>query len=262
MKRKDYISWDEYFMGIAKLSAMRSKDPSTQVGACIVNKKNRVLSIGYNGLPTGCDDDEYPWERNEKDPLDNKYPYVVHAEMNAILNNRSGSLEGATIYVTLYPCNECAKAIIQSGIDVVIYADDKYRDSDECKASRRMFESAGVITRKLKTSLEIVEREKAVEIKDEERKVVLIYGIDNEPTLYYSRRAQDKFPKAEIHTHVLTSNLRPIYMDIRYLQIYDNLVDTYGEAAKFVFINPEEGFMELFIDVNKNKPHIDTYVLI
>lgn len=155
MKRKDYISWDEYFMGIAKLSAMRSKDPGTQVGACIVNDNNRVLSIGYNGLPTGCDDDEYPWERDEKDPLDNKYPYVVHAEMNAILNNRSGSLEGARIYVTLFPCNECAKAIIQSGIEEVIYCEDKYKDTDSVKASKRMFESVGITTRKLDLTLEM-----------------------------------------------------------------------------------------------------------
>ena len=112
-KRKDYISWDEYFMGVAMLSGMRSKDPNTQVGACIVSKDNKILSMGYNGLPRGCSDDEFPWCR-EGDPLDNKYIYTAHSELNAILNYRGGSLENAKIYVTLFPCNECAKAIIQA----------------------------------------------------------------------------------------------------------------------------------------------------
>ena len=108
-KRKDYISWDEYFMGVAVLSGMRSKDPNTQVGACIVSEDHKILSMGYNGFPTGCSDDEFPWER-EGEPLENKYFYTTHSELNAILNYRGGSLEGATIYVTLFPCNECAKA--------------------------------------------------------------------------------------------------------------------------------------------------------
>lgn len=143
MKRKDYISWDEYFMGVSMLSGMRSKDPNTQVGACIVSDNNKILSMGYNGFPNGCSDDEFPWER-EGDSLDTKYSYVTHSELNAILNYRGGSLEGAKIYVSLFPCNECAKAIIQSGIKAVVYADDKYADTPSVKASKRMFDAAGV----------------------------------------------------------------------------------------------------------------------
>ena len=142
-KRKDYFSWDEYFMGVAMLSAMRSKDPNTQVGACIVSDQNKILSMGYNGFPLGCSDDEYPWER-EGEPLDNKYFYTTHSELNAILNYRGGSLEGAKMYVTLFPCNECAKAIIQSGIKTVVYDCDKYKDSANVIASKRMLKSAGV----------------------------------------------------------------------------------------------------------------------
>lgn len=143
MKRRDYISWDEYFMGVSKLSGMRSKDPHTQVGACIVSNTNRILSMGYNGFPNGIDDDEFPWER-EGDGYETKYPYVTHSELNAILNYRGGSLEGAKIYVSLFPCNECAKAIIQSGIKTVVYDSDKYSDSVSVRASKRMFDAAGV----------------------------------------------------------------------------------------------------------------------
>ncbi len=146
-KRKDYISWDEYFMGIALMSAMRSKDPNTQVGACIVNSQNRIMSVGYNGMPGGCDDDEFPWER-QGDTLHTKYPYVCHAELNAILNNRAGSLENCRCYVTLFPCNECTKAIIQSGITEVVYISDKYAHTDASAASRKMFEAAGISLRK------------------------------------------------------------------------------------------------------------------
>ena len=128
-KRTDYISWDEYFMGVAKMSALRSKDPNTQVGACIVSNDNKILSMGYNGLPRGCSDDEFPWAR-EGAPLDNKYMYTAHSELNAILNYSGGSLEGAKLYVSLFPCNECAKAIIQSGIKEVIYDSDKYADTN------------------------------------------------------------------------------------------------------------------------------------
>ncbi len=142
-KRKDYLNWDEYFMGIALLSSYRSKDPNTQVGACIVNDKNRIMSVGYNGFPYGCDDDEFPWERSG-DAYDTKYPYVCHAELNAILNNRGANLEGAKIYVALFPCNECAKAIIQSGIKEVVYLSDKYADTMATRASKRMFNAAGV----------------------------------------------------------------------------------------------------------------------
>lgn len=142
-KRKDYISWDEYFMGIAMLSSYRSKDPNTQVGACIVNDRNKIMSVGYNGLPSGCSDDEFPWERTGNE-YDTKYPYVCHAELNAILNSGGSNLEGCKIYVALFPCNECAKAIIQSGIKEVIYISDKYADSVGVKASKRMFDAAGV----------------------------------------------------------------------------------------------------------------------
>ena len=142
-KRTDYISWDEYFMGIAQLSAMRSKDPNTQVGACIVSKENKILSMGYNGFPKGCDDDVFPWNR-EGDLENSKYAYVTHSELNAILNYRGGSLEGTKMYVTLFPCNECAKAIIQAGIKTVIYACDKYAQTPAVKASKRMLNAAGV----------------------------------------------------------------------------------------------------------------------
>lgn len=142
MKRKDYITWDEYFMGIAYLSSMRSKDPSTQVGACIVDSDHKVVSIGYNGMPIGCDDDHMPWGHGEG--VDSKYLYVCHAEFNAILNIRSASLKGCTIYVSLFPCNECAKAIIQTGIKEVVYVSDKYKDTDGVKASKYMFDTCGV----------------------------------------------------------------------------------------------------------------------
>lgn len=146
-KRTDYISWDEYFMGIAVLSGMRSKDPNSQVGACIVSPDNKILSMGYNGFPTGCSDDEFPWRR-EGDPLENKYFYVTHSELNAILNYRGGSLEGSRLYVTLFPCNECAKAIIQSGIKSIIYDSDKYAQLASTVASKRMLDAAGVSYRK------------------------------------------------------------------------------------------------------------------
>ena len=142
-KRKDYLSWDEDFMGVAILAGMRSKDPNTQVGACIVSPNNRILSMGYNGFPNGVSDDEFPWKR-DGDPLENKYFYSTHSELNAILNFRGGSLEGAKLYVTLFPCNECAKAIIQAGIRTVIYDSDKYADLPAFIASKRMFEAAGV----------------------------------------------------------------------------------------------------------------------
>ena len=142
-KREDYISWDEYFMGVAMLSAARSKDPNTQGGACIVSEDNTILSMGYNGFPIGCSDDEFPWNR-DGEPYDNKYFYTTHSELNAILNYRGGSLEGSKLYVTLFPCNECAKAVIQSGIRTIIYADDKYADTPAVRASKRMLNAAGV----------------------------------------------------------------------------------------------------------------------
>ena len=147
MKRQDYLSWDEYFMGIALLSAGRSKDNNTQVGACIVSDENKILSVGYNGMPTGCSDDEMPWER-EGAFLETKYPFVCHAELNAILNRSAGSLKNARIYVSLFPCNECAKAIIQAGIKEVVYGDDKYADTDGVKASKLMFSMSGVTLRR------------------------------------------------------------------------------------------------------------------
>ena len=143
MKRQDYLSWDEYFMGIAALSAMRSKDPSTQVGACIVNSDKRILSMGYNGMPRCCSDDVFPWDR-EGAPLDSKYLFVCHAELNAILNCAMGSVRGCTVYTTPFPCNECAKAIIQAGITEVVYMSDKYATTDSTLAAKRMFDTAGV----------------------------------------------------------------------------------------------------------------------
>jgi dCMP deaminase len=151
-KRNGYISWDEYFMGVALLSAKRSKDPSTQVGACIVNEKNKIVGAGYNGLPIGCDDDDFPWEK-QGDFLHTKYPYICHAELNAILNNIGMDLKGCKIYTALFPCNECTKAIIQSGINEVIFLSDKYEGSDIFKASKVMLDKAGVGYRKVKLSI-------------------------------------------------------------------------------------------------------------
>lgn len=147
-KRSDYISWDEYFMGVALLSGKRSKDPSTQVGACIVNERNRIVGIGYNGFPSGCSDNALPWAR-EGDFMDTKYPYVVHAEVNAVLNSNQQDLTGCRVYVALFPCNECAKVLIQAGIKEVVYLSDKYSSSDSTVAARRMFEMAGIYLREL-----------------------------------------------------------------------------------------------------------------
>ena len=146
MKRNDYISWDEYFMGIAMLAARRSKDPSTQVGACIVSQENIIISTGYNGMPKGCSDDEFPWGREGENA---KYPYVVHAELNAILNANGRDLRGSRVYVALFPCNECAKAIIQSGVKEVVYLSDRYANTPGVKASKRMLDAAGVKYTKL-----------------------------------------------------------------------------------------------------------------
>ena len=142
MKRSDYLRWGDYFMGIALLTAQRSKDPNTQVGSCIVDKKNHIVGTGYNGFPNGCSDDEFPWS-NKEEYLNTKYPFVCHSEMNSIINS-SGDLSGATIYVTLFPCNECAKFIIQSGIRSVEYLSDKYHDENFSIAARKMFDAAGV----------------------------------------------------------------------------------------------------------------------
>ena len=150
-KRKEYINWDEYFMGVALLAAQRSKDPSTQVGACLVDEQNRILSTGYNGFPQGCSDDDFPWNRDESRG-ETKYQYVVHAELNAILNTRGKSLQNSKLYVGLFPCNECAKAIIQAGVKEVVYLSDKYHGTPSMTASRKMLESAGVILTKHKTT--------------------------------------------------------------------------------------------------------------
>ena len=147
------INWDQYFMGLAHLSRLRSKDPSTKVGACIVDEDRKVVSIGYNGFPNGCDDAVFPWGR-DGEFLETKYPYVVHAELNAILN-ASHSLKGCTLYVSLFPCNECAKAIIQSGIRCIVYEDDKYASEDNNIASKRMLKAAGVELRQLDYNVEI-----------------------------------------------------------------------------------------------------------
>lgn len=154
-KRQDYISWDEYFMGVALLSAKRSKDPNTQVGACIVNDKNKIVGAGYNGLPIGCSDDEFPWSK-QGDFLETKYPYVCHAELNAILNNIGMDLKGCKIYTALFPCNECTKAIIQSGISEVIFLSDKYNGSDTSVASKKMLDTAGVKYRKVIANIQVL----------------------------------------------------------------------------------------------------------
>ena len=172
MKREDYLSWDEYFMGIALLAAMRSKDPSTQVGACIVNQDKRILSMGYNGMPRHCDDDVFQWAR-DNDPLNSKYLYVCHAELNAILNCAVGSVRDCTVYVTLFPCNECAKAIIQSGIKEIIYASDKYKDTDSVIASKKMLDKCGVKYRQFKSNnKEIILKENPKETQNELTKIM------------------------------------------------------------------------------------------
>eukprot|EP00124_Ichthyophonus_hoferi_P000124 Ihof_evm14s4 gene=Ihof_evmTU14s4 len=152
-KREGYICWDDYFMAVAFLSAQRSKDPNSQVGACIVNEDKKIVGIGYNGMPNGCSDDILPWARQAESRLDTKYPYVCHAELNAILNKNSANVKNCTIYVALFPCNECAKLIIQSGIRTVIFCSDKYHDTDEFIASRRLLDMAGVTCNTLYTSM-------------------------------------------------------------------------------------------------------------
>ena len=153
MKRTDYISWDEYFMGVAKLAAHRSKDPSTQVGACIVSPENIIISTGYNGMPKGCSDDEFPWAR---EGAETKYPFVVHAELNAILNANGRDLRDSRVYVALFPCNECAKAIIQSGIKEVVYLSDKYANTPGVQASKRMLDAAGVKYSQLRPAVKTI----------------------------------------------------------------------------------------------------------
>ncbi|MCH3942153.1 MAG: dCMP deaminase family protein [Atopobiaceae bacterium] len=166
-KRTDYLSWDECFMSMAIVAGLRSKDPNTQVGACIVSADNRILSIGYNGAPNGMPDDSFPWSR-EGAWLETKYPYVVHAERNAILNYRGSrdNLVGSTLYVALFPCNECAKEIIQSGIAEVVYLSDKHHDSDECSASRLLLRECGVRCRQLAPA-DIVHRQVFVSLVDD-----------------------------------------------------------------------------------------------
>ena len=163
-KRTDYISWDEYFMGVALLSGRRSKDPNTQVGACIVNVQNKIVGAGYNGLPTGCSDEDFPWEKTG-DFLQTKYPYVCHAELNAILNNIGMDLSGCRIYTALFPCNECSKAIIQSGIREVIYLSDKYAGTDVSLASKRILDATNVTYRKVEV------KRKSIELSFDEKDV-------------------------------------------------------------------------------------------
>lgn len=161
-KRNDYIGWDDYFMGVSLLAADRSKDPSTQVGACIVSTDNRILSTGYNGFPQGCSDDDFPWNRDES-VGETKYNFVVHAELNAILNAGGKSLVGSRIFVSLFPCHECAKAIIQAGVKEVVYLSDKYNGTPSDNASKRMLNAAGV---------------KLTKIKPTKSRIVLNFDID------------------------------------------------------------------------------------
>ena len=154
-KRTDYLSWDEYFMAVALLSGMRSKDPNTQVGACVANPQNKIVGVGYNGFPWGCSDDKLPWTR-EGSFLDTKYPYVCHAELNAVLNSNTADLSGARIYVALFPCNECTKVIIQSGIKEIIYLTDKYKDTDSVRASKIMLDRAQIPYRQFFTERESI----------------------------------------------------------------------------------------------------------
>lgn len=143
-KRKTYLKWEDYFMSVALISAQRSKDPVTQVGACIVNDDNRVVGVGYNGFPFGCSDDSFPWTKDTQNPIDSKHMYVVHAEENAIINRFSADLKNSTIYVSLFPCNRCAQVIIQSGIKKIVYMSDKKSHTKEVEASKRMLDAAKV----------------------------------------------------------------------------------------------------------------------
>ena len=164
-KRENTLTWDEYFMGLAHLSALRSKDPNTQVGAAIIDENHRVVSVGYNGFPKGCSDDEFPWSRSGG-VLNSKYAFVVHAELNAILNSPR-SVSGCTIYVSLFPCNECAKAIIQSGIKRIVYESDKYADSETTIASKKMLQAAGIELVQLENTIKVsVEKVKNTEMVD------------------------------------------------------------------------------------------------
>ena len=144
IERQDYLSWDQYFMALAEICSLRSKDPNTRVGSCLVDENHKVISLGYNGMPTGCEDIKMPWGREDKEFLKTKYPFVCHAELNAILNSKGRAYKDAIIYTTLFPCNECAKAIIQSEIKKVIYKEDKYKKEDSVKAAKHMFNLAGV----------------------------------------------------------------------------------------------------------------------
>lgn len=174
-QREDYISWDEYYMSMAKVCAMRSKDPSSQVGAVIVSKDNRVLSIGYNGAPNGFNDNDFPWARSGN-TLNTKYAFVCHAEMNAIsnFNGDKNKLNGAKIYVTLFPCNECSKLIVQNGIKEVIYACDKYKDTDQVKASKILLDTCGISYREFLLPFEI-------RIQEEDKPAIVIRGEENTP---------------------------------------------------------------------------------
>jgi len=145
----EIISWDDYFMNVAKLSAKRSKDPNTQVGCCIVNDEKKIVGVGYNGMPRGCVDEDFPWPVREGKLHETKYAYVVHAELNAILNSIS-SLKGCTLYVSLFPCNECTKSIIQSGIKEIVFEDNKYEGKDFDLAAKKMIQASGVKVRQFK----------------------------------------------------------------------------------------------------------------
>ena len=149
-KRRDVISWDEFFMRVAIAAQLRSKDPNTQVGACIADGDHRILSVGYNGTPHAISDDEFPWGASD-DPLQDKHSYVVHAEANAVLNYRGSlrDMRGATVYVTLFPCHECAKFLVQVGIGEVVYLDDKYRGTTDNLISQRVFASCGIRYRQI-----------------------------------------------------------------------------------------------------------------
>ena len=230
MKRQNYISWDEYFMGIALLSGKRSKDPATQVGACIV-KDNKILSIGYNGLPTGCDDDEFPWGK-QGDWLDTKYPYVCHAELNAIINS-SKDLHGSTIYVNLFPCNECAKAIIQSGIKEIVFLSDKDNSKKFNVASKKMLEAANIKVRKMEF-IDIL-----ISAKEEE---TIDFKLKDMSVVY---RLQDK----NIMIEVYELNPKSIDYDKKsYIKVY-----TYG--AGLIGLVEQE-----FIDKKDTKDKLNYYI--
>ncbi|KAF7710059.1 hypothetical protein HF521_008931 [Silurus meridionalis] len=136
-----------YFMTVALLFAKKSPDPNTKVGACIVNQEGKIVGIGYNKMPNGCENADFPWKRGKYDDPTTKHQYVCHAELNAIVNKTSVDVKGCTIYVTLFPCNQCARILIQSGVRNLVYLSNKRKDRPDTNVSNKLLDTAGVTCR-------------------------------------------------------------------------------------------------------------------